>query len=79
MVMGFEIEGHFKAYPFEELRDGPERFTDHFRGQQIEVHFDRRNQTARIFDHNGNELPTVIAFWFAWYAFHPDTDVYSGS
>lgn len=79
MVLGFEIEGHFKAYPFDELRDGPERFTDHFRGQKIEVHFDRRNQTARIFDHNGDELPTVIAFWFAWYAFHPDTDVYSGS
>jgi hypothetical protein len=23
-----------------------------------------------------NALPGVIAIWFAWYAFHPDTDVY---
>jgi len=22
-------------------------------------------------------LPTLIAFWFAWYAFHPDTEIHT--
>lgn len=79
MVLGLEIDGHFKAYPFDELKKVPRKLSDQFRGQQIEVLFDRKNQTARIFDAGGKELPTVIAFWFAWYTFHPDTEVFTGS
>jgi len=77
MVMGVEIEGQFKAYPFDELKNGSERLTDRFNNQTLEVQFDRRNQTAKILDHDGKEIPTVIAFWFAWYAFHPETEVYT--
>jgi len=22
-------------------------------------------------------LPTVMSYWFAWFAFHPDADVYT--
>ena len=27
-------------------------------------------------DASGDMLPGIIAYWFAWYAFHPDTRVY---
>ena len=77
MVMGLEIDGRFKAYPFEELEKGPSLFQDRFRGQQFDVYYDEQNQTARILDADGNEVPTLIAFWFAWYAFHPETDIHS--
>ena len=30
----------------------------------------------RVFDQDGNELPTHQAFWFAWSQFHPDTLVW---
>jgi len=30
---------------------------------------------ARAIDRHGKEIPTVIVYWFAWYAFHPDTEV----
>jgi hypothetical protein len=79
MVMGLEIDGQFKVYPFEELANGPGQIADRFQGQNLEIQFDRGNQTAKILDHEGNEIPTVIAFWFAWYAFHPDTEVYTDS
>ena len=76
-VLGLEIDGQFKAYPFDELKKSPEQFTDEFEGRLFEVIYDKKNQTARIVDPEGNELPTLLAFWFAWYAFHPDTDIYT--
>ncbi len=76
-VLGLEIGGQFKAYPFAELKKGPEQFTDEFQGRRFEVIYDKKNQTARIVDPEGNELPTLLAFWFAWYAFHPDTEIYT--
>lgn len=75
-VMGFEVDGKFKAYPFKELRKSALSFDDEFSGTSIRVEFDNENETARILDESGNELPTTIAYWFAWYAFHPETDVY---
>ncbi len=76
VVMGIEVDGKFKAYPFKELKRAPAQFEDEYEGLKYTVLFDRKNKTARIDDAVGKELPTVMAFWFAWYAFHPDTAVY---
>jgi hypothetical protein len=32
--------------------------------------------SAELRDESGNLLPAIRAFWFAWYTFHPDTDVF---
>jgi hypothetical protein len=32
----------------------------------------------RVLDADGTELPSVIVYWFAWYAFHPSTIVFPG-
>jgi hypothetical protein len=77
MVMGLEIDGHFIAYPFEELERGPGDFADKFQTKELNVEYDHENQSARILDRQGIELPTVMTFWFAWYAFHPDTAIFS--
>ena len=77
LVMGLEIDGEFKVYPFAELQKGSGRFTDEFNGTRFEVLYDSANETARILAENGNEIPTLMAFWFAWYAFHPDGDIYT--
>lgn len=76
IVMGLEIAGKFKAYPFKELKRGSNRFPDRFADQAIKVEFDAKNETARVLNADGVEIPTIMAFWFAWYAFHPDTAVY---
>jgi len=77
MIMGLEVDGQFKAYPFEELENGSTPFTDEFNGERFEVRYDHTNQTAQIFTDGGDEVPTLIAFWFAWYAFHPEGEVYT--
>ena len=77
IVMGLEFDGRFKAYPFKELKKGPGRFEDEFAGEKFSVEFDAKNQTARVVKADGSEVATIMAFWFAWYAFHPETDIYT--
>jgi len=79
IVMGLEIDGQFKAYPFKELKKGESRFDDEFAGAKFSVEFDAKHRTARVVKADGSEIPTITAFWFAWYAFHPETDVFEAS
>jgi len=75
-VLGLEVDGKFKAYPFVELGKANGEVKDEIGGSNITVRFDARHQSATAMDAAGRELPAVTAFWFAWYAFHPDTEVF---
>ncbi len=76
MVMGIEINGQFKAYAFSELAKAKSEINDQLAGKHYSIHYDPWHQTASITDNNGDEIPTVMTFWFAWYAFHPKTLIY---
>lgn len=77
MVVGLEINGKHKAYPFSELsKSGEPEIEDAFQGQKLSIRFDAKSQSAEIRDAKGNIIPTVMNFWFAWYAFYPETEVY---
>lgn len=75
-VIGVEMNGKFKAYPFVELSRSRGDVTDTLNGKKITVRFDPEHRTGAVYDAAGKEVPSVIAFWFAWYAFHNDTDIY---
>ncbi len=75
-VIGIEVNGSYKAYPFVELAKGKSPIEDVLNGQALRIEFDSRSQTAMIYDKNGKALPTVVGFWFAWYAFHPETKIF---
>jgi hypothetical protein len=77
IVLGLEVDGHFKAYPFSELNKGPATFTDEFQGQSFEVRYDKKNETAMIVDKDGNERPTLISFWFAFFNDTATTEIYT--
>jgi len=76
LVIGIEINGQFKAYPFAELEKAGSQITDNFAGENLRIYFNKQHQSGRIFDLDGNELPSVTTFWFAWYAFHPEGQVF---
>ncbi|MEW8028163.1 MAG: DUF3179 domain-containing protein [Candidatus Thiodiazotropha sp.] len=78
-VLGVNIAGIVKAYPFAELAKTSGRIGDSVGGESIEIEYDIENQAARAIDAEGKTLPTVTAFWFAWYAFHPDTQLFKWS
>ncbi len=42
----------------------------------IRVYFDNEINTGIIKDNKGRELPAIEGFWFAWFAFHPETELF---
>ncbi len=76
-VLGLEIDGKFKAYPFSEIdRADSASISDRFAGKEITINWDRKNQRATLSDKSGKQFPAIEGFWFAWFAFHPQTEVY---
>jgi hypothetical protein len=76
LVIGLEIGDTAKAYPFVELSKTSGTFSDSIDGKTVTVEYDAQHRSGRLLDGNGDEIPTVIAFWFAWSAFYPDTEIY---
>lgn len=77
MVIGIEINKQTKAYLFSELEKLEGKvLEDTFEGQKLRVKYNREVQSAEIVDAQGNLLPGITNFWFAWFAFNPDTEVY---
>lgn len=75
-IIGVEIAGIAKAYPFSELAKTKPLVKDTINGIPVTVRFDKQSQTAIIQDKNGQELATIVGFWFAWIAFHPETEIF---
>ena len=77
MVIGIEVNGVTKAYPFSELeKTGKSVINDVVNGQQLKINYSAKNKSASIFDAQGNPLPAVTNFWFAWFAFNPETEIF---
>jgi len=76
-VLGVEVQGVFKAYPFSELTKGPELIHDTVNGELILIQFNRAAYSAKALSSDGTPIPSLMAYWFAWSAFHPDTLVFT--
>jgi hypothetical protein len=76
VVLGLDLEGSRKAYPFGELAKTEGVIADKLAGRDIRVSYDAQHRTARVLDGNGKELPSVMTYWFAWYAFYPESAVF---
>lgn len=75
-VLGLLINGKAKAYPFVELAKGSGDTKDVIDGQSILVRYNHTHRSAEAFDAQGKPIAGVTLFWFAWYAFHPQTETY---
>lgn len=52
--------------------------TGPMKGQRL-VSFDPVNESATANDDKGYPLPAITGFWFAWYAFHPQTEIFTAA
>jgi len=76
-VLGLVIGKKSKAYPFSELRkNGVSLFADELAGIEYEVLWDNEANSASLNSLDSEPLTPTVAFWFAWYNFHPDTQVF---
>ncbi len=77
LVLGVRVGNASHAYPFDELRkNNASSFEDVIDGRQVTIEWSDKDDFARVLNDDGDELPSLIAYWFAWYAFHPDTEVF---
>lgn len=80
-VLGVTVGNRHKAYPFVELAKSAGMRTssaieDTVGGTGVRVEYDTVHRSARAFDGTGKPIAATTLFWFAWYAFHPETEVF---
>ncbi len=76
VVFGVEINSAFKAYREDDLKE-LKTIEDSVGGVKIKI---ERSDTGTVKVTNletGDEIVKERGFWFAWYAFHPDTELYT--
>lgn len=77
-ILGVQVDGVYKAYPYTELAKAENQITlDMVNGQEVSIEFVPLAQAAYVTDLEGNPLPSASMYWFSWSATHPDTEVYS--
>lgn len=80
VVLGLELNGEFKAYPIKELEAKSQTpCIDYFAGHELIIEIEPGAASAVIRDAEGEILPALSLYWFAWYAFHPDTDIFTST
>lgn len=75
VVFGIEVNGKYKAYKEEDLIEKKE-IEDKIDGVEILI---KRSNDGVVKVTNKDTKEEIVKerdFWFAWYAFHPDTEVY---
>ena len=75
-TLGIEVDGKYKAYPFEELKKTDGTFHDTFAGKEFTIEYNKEHRYAVVKTPDNEEYPSVVMYWFAWTSFHPDTEVY---
>jgi hypothetical protein len=78
-VVGITVGDAAMALPFDQLDqlEAPLQFT--MGDSKLELHWDRVADSAKVFDCDGKQFPSTVAYWFAWVAFHPETELYLAS
>ena len=75
-TLGVESGGAFKAYPFSELRKhGRAEFADRVGNASVTIVWNEKDSTAEMRPHPEAEF--LRLFWFAWFAFHPETEIFA--
>lgn len=74
-VLGIEINGKYKAYQEDQIKELG-TITDNFQDTNIKI--DAKEDGTIIITNldTGKEITRERDFWFAWYAFHPETELY---
>jgi len=75
IVYGVEANGKFKAYKKSDLEQKL-IIGDNVGGGKITIEFDKELKSAKTYGESSNQIVADTLFWFAWAAFHPDTELY---
>ncbi|MBI2105823.1 DUF3179 domain-containing protein [Candidatus Woesearchaeota archaeon] len=74
-IVGIEINGKYKAYIRDELKKG-KVIKDNLAGTNIKMEKLEDDRIVIINEDTNQEIIKEEDMWFAWYAFHPETELY---
>jgi hypothetical protein len=74
LVLGVLIEGRARAYLGSLLTAADKHVVEEVSGRRIEVHYE--SEAAAFVWEAPPDVDVSEAYWFAWKAFHPDTEVW---
>ena len=78
-VFGLVVDGQAKAYRVAALPDG-RALSDVVGGKEIRIRFEQESLSFEAQEaDSGEEIPHTLAYWFAWQAFHPETELFGAS
>ena len=72
IVFGVAVGESHRAYPLAVLKSGKPKFEDEVAGTKLRLEFDVSGEVLRAWA-GDEEVPVLRAYWFAWFAFHPET------
>ncbi|MFB3786802.1 MAG: DUF3179 domain-containing protein [bacterium] len=75
-VLGIRVGTAGKAYPFRRFETQANPIQDSLNGIPITI---ERLEDGQVIVEHGEGAEVVHSFWFAWYAFDPETAVYDGA
>jgi len=76
-IVGIDIDGTFKAYRKEDVKKAGV-IEDIVNGANIKVEQISDGRIVITNTDTGDEIVKEEDFWFAWFAFHPETELYNG-
>ncbi|MDP6555244.1 MAG: DUF3179 domain-containing protein [Pirellulaceae bacterium] len=73
-VLGVWTDDTARAFPLSAFDEKNTTLEDELNGRVISLVYNPKARSLRI-EHADDGVQWVYSLWFAWYAFHPDTDV----
>ncbi len=75
-VLGVWTDSVARAYPESHFGQGRQRVEDVLDGKRIVIEFNPAARSLRVVEADQG-VHWMYSLWFAWYAFHPETDILS--
>lgn len=76
MVVGIEVDGKTKAYPFSIMHYDNGMTEDYFNGMQLKIHYNEATGAVKVTDEEGTMINSTTCYWYAWYSFNTSTSIY---
>jgi hypothetical protein len=75
-ILGIEVDNHAKAYRMAWLRSNPGLHHDKIGNKAIQIEISPEGEVVAVRDKEDHAIPAIYSYWFAWQAFHRETEVF---
>jgi len=76
-VIGLEMNGKYRAWAMNALKKAGQ-IRETWQGVPLLIRYDQKGESVEIVNaDSGARLPSIRLYWFAWFTFHPRTELWN--